>query len=232
MKRFYKTVSGASDADGWRIFLDGKPIRTPGKAELRVPTGPLAEALAFEWDAQTETIDPKSMPLNRFANTVIDGVAHARTAVVDEIAAYGETDLICYRAVEPMALVLRQQEIWNPFIVWAQQSLGAQLDVADGIVHLSQSRDALLALKDAIDAASNWQLAPLHTIVSITGSLVIGLALLSGRITAEAAWYAGLLDELFQAELWGEDDAAAAVRAARLADIQDAARFLALLRSN
>jgi chaperone required for assembly of F1-ATPase len=232
LKRFYKTVSGASDGLGWRIFLDGKPIRTPGKSDLRVPFGPLAEALAFEWDAQKETINPKNMPLNRFANTVIDGIAKKRAAVVAEIAQYGASDLLCYRALEPAELVLRQQAVWDPLVDWAEQQLGAQLQIADGIMHQAQTPEAVLALQDAVEARSNWQLAPLHSMVTITGSLVIGLALLSGNLTAGDAWEAGQLDELFQAELWGEDATAAGIRALRRADLEDAARFAALVRGH
>lgn len=232
MKRFYKTVSGVSDAEGWSILLDGRPIRTPAKSLLRVPSGPLAEHIAFEWDAQRETIDPKTMPLTRLANTVLDGVTPKRDSVVAEIAAYGESDLICYRATDPPELVVRQAAAWNPLIDWAEQRLSAQLVVTDGILHQKQSAEALLALKDAVEACSDWQLAPLHMMVSITGSLVIGLALLAGRLGVDEAWAAGQLDELFQAERWGEDAEAAAVRLARQADLAHAASFLSFLRPN
>ncbi len=232
MKRFYKTVSTAHDDAGWRVLLDGKPIRTPGKAEALVPTAALADALAAEWDAQTETINPKTMPLTRFANTVIDGVAAQRDAVAAEIAQFGESDLICYRAHEPAALAARQQDAWAPLVDWAAQALGAPLIVTQGIMHQSQPPEALAALKAAVSAQGNWQLAPLHAMVSITGSLVIGLALLAGRLTPEQAFAAGHLDELFQAEHWGEDAQAAEIRALRRADLDAAARFAALARHN
>jgi chaperone required for assembly of F1-ATPase len=232
MKRFYKTVSANSSEQGWHLLLDGKPVRTPKKAELMVPSGALAEAIAHEWYAQTDVINPKLMPLTRLANTVLDGVMQNRAAVVAEITGFGETDLLCYRATDPPPLVQRQSDSWDPLLDWAEQQFGAKLLVTHGIVHQPQPMPAVAALGDAVNACSAWQLAPLHMAVSITGSLVIGLALLSGRVTAEAAWSAGLLDELFQADLWGEDAEAAAVRAARLSYLHDAARFMACLRSN
>jgi chaperone required for assembly of F1-ATPase len=232
MKRFYSTVSADSSELGWHLLLDGKPVRTPKRQTLVVPSGALAEAIAFEWYGQTDTIDPKSMPLTRLANTVLDGVVPNRAAVVAEILAFCETDLLCYRAAEPPQLVQRQSDSWNPLLDWAKHQFGAELVVTQGIVHRPQPVTAVGALRNAVTDCSVWQLAPLHMAVSITGSLVIGMALLSAQVTPEQAWAAGLLDELFQAELWGEDAEAAALRTARLSDLQDAARFLSLLRSN
>ncbi len=230
MKRFYETVSTAHDGAGWRVLLDGKPIRTPGKADMQVPTAALGEALAAEWDAQTASINPKTMPLTRFANTVIDGVTAQREAVAAEIAQFGESDLICYRAAEPAALAARQQDIWTPLVDWAGQTLGARLHITQGILHQPQTPETLAALRAAVFAQGTWQLAPLHAMVSITGSLVIGLALLAGRLTPEQAFAAGQLDELFQAEHWGEDVDAANVRALRRADLDAAACFARLAR--
>jgi chaperone required for assembly of F1-ATPase len=229
LKRFYKTVSTASASDGWRILLDGKPIRTPAKSFLVVPTSALAQALAGEWDAQIGTVNPHAMPLNRTANTILDRIAGNRDAVVSEIANYGETDVICYFAEAPDDLVARQQTQWEPLLVWVRETLHVELKTSVGIMHQPQHTNAIQKLHMAVAACPDWQLAALHTIVSISGSLVIGLALLAGRLTVEQAWAAGQVDELFQVEFWGEDRFAAKNRADRLADLTSAAAFLRLL---
>jgi chaperone required for assembly of F1-ATPase len=232
VKRFYKSVAIANFANGWRILLDSKPIRTPAKSFLVVPTVALAQALAGEWDAQIGTVNPHAMPLNRTANTILDRIAGNRGTVVAEIAKYGETDVICYFADAPDDLVARQQAQWAPLHVWARETLKAGLKTSVGIMHQPQDADAIQQMQAAVTACTDWQLAPLHTIVSISGSVVIGLALLAGRLTVEQAWTAGQVDELFQLEFWGEDHFAAKNRADRLADLASAARFLSLLLLN
>jgi chaperone required for assembly of F1-ATPase len=232
MKRFYKSASIESIESGWRVLLDGRPIRTPKKSSLVVPTAALADALADEWRMQDGIVEPSTMLLNRTANTIIDHIVEHRDAVIAEIAKFGATDLICYFADEPEELIVRQRYVWLPLIDWARDVIGARLKCGHGVQHLAQNPEAICALNKTVSALSNWQLAPLHIMVSISGSLVIGLALLRGRLTVAEAWAAGQVDELFQAEMWGEDDFAAKNRADRLADLAAAARFASLLPVN
>ncbi|MCH8685994.1 ATP12 family chaperone protein [Pedomonas mirosovicensis] len=231
MKRFYKQVSIAPTEGGYQIHLDGRPVRTPSKAVLVVPGKALAEAVAQEWDAQVETIEPAAMPLTRHANTVLDRVALHRDAVVEEIARYGETDLICYRAEWPTELAERQCRTWDPLVDWARRRYDVSLTTVSGIMHQPQGDETLERLTRSVESLSDWQLAPLHTLTTITGSLVIGLALLEGEVSPEQAWEAGQLDELFQAEKWGEDELAVKAHEARRVDLLSAARFLELLRA-
>lgn len=231
MKRFYKSVAIAAADGGYQIHLDGRPVRTPSKALLTVPGKALAEALAQEWDAQVETIDPAAMPLTRHANTVLDRVTPQRAEVVGEISRYAENDLVCYRADWPADLAERQARAWDPLIDWARRRYDVNLCTIKGIMHRPQTEDALKRLHQAVEALQDWQLAPLHTITTITGSLVIALALLEGELAAEAAFDAGQLDELYQVEKWGEDSLAQKARENRRTDLLAAARFLELLRA-
>lgn len=230
MKRFYKQVSVAAAEGGFQIHLDGRPVRTPAKHLLTIPSIALAEAIAAEWDAQAENIEPANMPLTRHANTVLDRVAAHRDAVVTEIARFGESDVICYRADWPTDLAAAQSAAWDPFVAWARTRYDVSLACTQGIIHTPQSADAITRLHHAVDAMSDWQLAPLHTITTITGSLVIALAVAEGQASKEEAWQAGQLDELFQIEKWGDDPLAAKARAARQTDLEAAARFLELLK--
>ena len=231
MKRFYKSVSVAPTDGGYQIHLDGRPVRTPSKALLVVPSKALAEAIAQEWDAQVETIEPAAMPLTRHANTVLDRVTPQREMVTDEISRYGGNDLVCYRAEWPTDLAERQAATWDPLIDWTRRRYDASLSIVQGIMHRPQSEEALARLSQAVNALDDWQLAPLHTITTITGSLVIALALLDGEITPEAAFEAGQLDELYQIEKWGEDSLAQKARETRRVDLLSAANFLELLRA-
>lgn len=231
MKRFYKSVSVAAADGGYQIHLDGRPVRTPSKALLVVPAKALAEAIAHEWDAQVETIEPAAMPLTRHANTVLDRVTPQRAMVTDEISRYGESDLVCYRAEWPTDLAERQATSWDPLIDWARRRYDVNLCTVQGIMHRPQAEDALQRLTQAVEALEDWQLAPLHTITTITGSLVIGLALLEGEVSPQAAFEAGQLDELYQVEKWGEDALAQKARETRRVDLLSAARFLELLRA-
>lgn len=231
MKRFYKSVAVAPVENGYQIHLDGRPVRTPSKTLLTIPAKALAEAVAQEWDAQTETIEPAAMPLTRHANTVLDRVTTQRANVVGEISRYGENDLVCYRADWPTDLAERQAATWDPLIEWARRRYDASLGIVQGIMHRPQGEEALKRFAQAVDALDDWHLAPLHTITTITGSLVIALALLEGEITAEAAFDAGQLDELYQVEKWGEDSLARKARESRRTDLLAAARFLELLRA-
>lgn len=222
MKRFYKDVSVGADADGFAVLLDGKPVKTPARNNLRLPTRALAEAVAAEWAGQGETVLAVSMPLLRLSNTVIDGVAANRDEVVNAILRFGENDLLCYRAHQPPDLAARQSEGWDPLLAWARQRLSVNMRVVDGITHADQSPDAIAALREAMTGYEAFTLGGLHVVASITGSLVLGLAVTEGHISGARAFELSRIDETYQAEKWGAD-AEAAKRATALAHELDKA---------
>lgn len=231
MKRFYRTVAVGSVADGFTITLDGKPIRTPRKLAFAVSSRALAEAVAREWDEQGETLAPAAMRLGRLANTAIDLVAGQREQVIRQVAAYAETDLLCYRAVEPPELVARQAAIWDPLLDWLAATHGARLVATAGVTPQRQDERALLAVAAAVAAFDSFSLTALHMATAAAGSVVIGLALAAGRLDAASAAEAALIDDVWQIERWGADtEAVRRVEAAR-ADIAAAAAFLALCRA-
>jgi len=208
-KRFWKEVAVEAAADGgFRILLDGRPVKTPGKRELAPPRADLAEAVAAEWRAQEGYLDPATMPLTRLANSVIDGVAERFDEVADDAARYAGTDLLCYRAVAPERLVARQTETWDPLLDWIEDAFGARLLVAEGIVHVAQDDEALARLRAALTRFDAWRLAGFHTLTTLTGSFVVALAIAEGRLPADAAWDVAHLDEAWNAELWGRDEEA------------------------
>jgi chaperone required for assembly of F1-ATPase len=226
VRRFYREASvGQSGA----ILLDGRPVKTPGRRDLAAPTGALAEAIADEWNAQDQRIDPRAMPLTGLANAAIDRVAPEFEAFARGLAAYGETDLVCYRAEGPAALAARQSELWDPILGWAQQRYDAVFELAIGVMHMPQPPETLARLKAAVAARDPFALAGLSPPATISGSLLIALALAEGAISLDQAWAAATLDEQWQAEQWGEDSDAAAALANRRRDFAAAARFLALL---
>lgn len=235
-KRFYKTAMAAADLDdrsglsGFVVALDGRPLRTPKKALLRLPSQALADAIAGEWAAQDERIRPHSMPLTALACTAFDLVRPRRAEAVAEIAAYGETDLVCYRADQPPDLVARQQAAWQPLLDWAVLTFDAPLAVTMGVLPTPQPATAVGALSRAVAAHDDLELAALATTVKASASLIIGLALSHGRLSAAGAFEAAELDESFQIEKWGEEPAAAERRELIRAELEAAARFLALLR--
>lgn len=229
MKRLYTRVETRVADRGWDIALDGKPMRTPGKNEFVVPSAALAAAIAAEWDAQREEIRPATMPVTRLAATAIDWTAAQRDLVVDEIAKYAATDLVCYRADHPPGLAARQQAVWQPLVDWARLRYDAALAVTTGIIPATQSPATLRAFGAIVAAQDDFRLTALHTLTAASGSLVIALALTEGRLDAEAAFAASQLDETFQIEAWGEDVDAAVRRRALAADIAAAAGFIALL---
>ncbi len=229
MKRVYKSVATRSTGDGWGVTLDGRPLRTPARRELRVPSEPLAAAIAAEWDAQHPDIRPETMPLTRLATTAIDRATEKRSEIAAEVANYAETDLVCYRANHPAALAARQEAAWQPLIDWAAGRYDAGLAVTAGILPLTQSPASLKAYAAVVAALDDFRLTALQAATAACGSLVIALALLEGRLDAEAAFGVSQLDETFQIEAWGEDAEATRRRAALAEDIQAAARFLDLL---
>jgi chaperone required for assembly of F1-ATPase len=222
MKRFYKDVSVAPSDGGFAVLLDGRPVKTPARNTLVLPTEKLASAIAAEWRMQGDDVVATSMPLLRLANTVIDGVAVNRESVISAILRFGENDLTCYRAHQPPDLVARQREGWDPLLAWARQRWGAGLQITDGITHLDQPLEALAALRQAMAGYDPFTLAGLHVIASIAGSLVLGLAVVEGEISGAHAFALSRIDETYQAEKWGED-AEAAKRATALAHELDKA---------
>ena len=229
MKRFYKQAVSLPAAGGVAIELDGRPIKTPARAALLVPTEELAEAIAAEWNGQGEEIDPRTMPLTGLANAAIDRVAPDQAAFAAGIAAYGESDLLCYRADGPQLLVARQQAQWDPLLAWARQRYGIDFAIATGVIHRPQPEATVARLAAEVAIRDPFRLAALSPLVTISGSLVIALALAEGEIRLDTAWVAASLDEAWQAEQWGEDSLATAALAARQQDFEAAYRFLTLL---
>jgi chaperone required for assembly of F1-ATPase len=231
MKRFYKNADPVREAGGYGIVLDGRPVKTPGKRALIVPSEALAAAIAEEWNAQEDEVRPPTMLLTRLATTTADRVATQREAVVHETAKYAETDLVCYRAAHPPALAARQHAAWQPLIDWAVLRYDAALTVTTGVIPRSQSAASVRALTAAVAELDNFTLTALHIATAACGSLVIALALLEGRLEARDAFAASQLDESFQIEAWGEDCEQAGRRRALSADIEAASRFVLLLRA-
>lgn len=229
MKRFWKAAAHVRDDGGWRIELDGKPVRTPKRALLTLPSEPLALAVTDEWNAQGETVDPRAMPLTGLANAAVDHVQPDPSAFAARLAVYGESDLVCYRAEAPADLAARQAEAWDTFLAFARSRYDAPLRVTAGISHVPQDAAALAHLAAALQAMDAYRLAAMQPLVTIAGSLVIALALAEGDVDADAAFAASHLDELYQVEKWGDDAEATAMRAARREAFAAAARFLSLL---
>jgi chaperone required for assembly of F1-ATPase len=229
MKRFYKTAGTVPAAGGRGVALDGRLVKSPGKRDLVVPSAALAAAVAAEWDAQQGEIRWETMPLTRLAGAAVDGSAQ-REAIVHQVAHYAGTDLVCYRASHPPALVARQHVVWQPLIDWAAERYGAPLMVTRGVIPAIQPAASLAAFAAAVAVHDDYALTALHAATAACGSLVIALALLEGRVDAGEAFAASQLDESFQIEAWGEDVEEAQRRAALAADIAAAARFVRLLR--
>lgn len=226
-RRFYKAARAGPAEGGFGLFLDGKLVRTPARRPLVVPWLRVAEALAGEWDRQGERIDPAEMPFTRIVNAAIDHVDQASDAVRAEVVKYAGSDLICYRAEAPGSLVAAQLRAWNPLVAWALNELGAPLDVATGIMHVTQPDVAIAAIAGAVAPFGGLALAALSTVATVTGSAVVALAVARGRLTAEEAWAAAIVDEEWQASQWGRDELAAAARAMRWREVEAAALILA-----
>ncbi|MER2509957.1 MAG: ATP12 family protein [Amaricoccus sp.] len=228
--RVWTVVSVAETPAGHAVLLDGRPLRTPAKLELTVASAALARAIAAEWDAVTDRIAPELMPFTRAANTALDRVARERELVIDAIAAYGESDLLCYRAEEPEDLRRQQDAAWDPWLAWAAAELDAPLTVVGGIIHQPQPPASLAALRREVARHDALELTALHELVTLSGSLVLGLAVARGAIDAAAAWGLSRLDELWQAELWGADDEAEEAAAVKSLAFAQAETLLRLLR--
>jgi chaperone required for assembly of F1-ATPase len=226
VKRFYARATATADG---AILLDGKPVRTPGRSPLALPTPALAGAVADEWNAQGERVDPRSMPLTGLANAAIDRIATAHAAFADGLAAYGESDLLCYRAERPEALVVRETAAWDPILAWARQRYDVDFTITAGIIHAPQPQQTLRRLGEAVRTRGAFALAGLSPLVTVGGSLLVALALAEGAIDLETAWQAATLDEQWQIETWGDDAEAVKALESRRADFEAGYRFLNLL---
>ena len=234
-RRFYEQVSIEEGEGGHGVQLDGRPVRTPARRLLAAPTRGLAEVLAAEWRAQREVIDPANMPVTRLANSIIDGVADAPAPVAAEVEKYLASDLVFYRAASPEGLVALQSAAWDPLLDWARDALGARFVCTAGLAFVPQPEAALKAARAAIprDAANTddlWRLGALHVITTLTGSALIALAVLNGRLSSEEAWAAAHVDEDWNMDFWGRDEHALERRAFRFAEMQAAATVLEALR--
>ncbi|WP_374435964.1 ATP12 family chaperone protein [Tabrizicola sp.] len=227
-RRFWTTASAVPVEGGFTVQLDGRPVRTPLKSPLVLPTLALAEAVAFEWQAQEGTVKPETMPFTRMANSAVDKVKPQFVAVADMLAEYGGSDLLCYRAEGPAELVARQAEEWDPLLDWASAELGAALRTTTGVMPVTQPESSLAALRSLVHGFGAFQLAAFHDLVAITGSLVLAMAVTRGRIDVAEAWRLSRIDEDWQIALWGEDEEAAEVAARKRADLVQADRFFTL----
>jgi chaperone required for assembly of F1-ATPase len=226
MKRFWKVVS----VDAERLVrLDERPVRTPGRGALALPSDALADAIAEEWRAVGDTIDPRAMPLTGLANAAIDRVMPDPAAFAAGIAAYAESDLLCYRAESPTELVALEAAAWDPLLAWARERYDVHFECVSGIMHRAQPAATIARLREAVASRPPFALVAMQPMVTITGTLVGALALAEQAITADALWTAATVDETWQAEQWGEDALALEAREARRRDFDAAVRFLGLL---
>ena len=230
-KRFWDDASVEAVADGFTVKLDGRSVKTPAKALLVTPTQAMAEAAAMEWRAQDDEVNPLSMPITRSINASIDKVAIQPFEVVEMLAAYGDADLTCYRAEQPEALKARQSAAWDPLLEWTAKRFGAQLRQHPGVMHHGQSQDTLDKLKTPLALMSAFELTAMHDLISLSGSLVIGLAASEGHCTPQDLWNLSRIDEDWQIEQWGDDEEASELAAEKCASFYHAAHFLDLARA-
>lgn len=208
MKRFWETTEVSRVEGGYTALLDGRRIMTPNKNPLVVPTQALAEQIALEWDAQVEKVDPLTMPFTRMSNSAMEKVRPQQAEVAEMLSAYGDSDLLCYRADHPDPLVRRQADLWDPMLDWAADRFGVRLSVRSGVMHIAQDADALALLRALVHAMDEYHLAAFHDLVSMTGSLILGLAAADGAHPPEQLWALSRLDETWQEEQWGPDEEA------------------------
>ena len=229
VKRFYKEVS-CSETDGlFSVALDGRPVRTPSRSLLALPSRPLMASICDEWRAQAEWILPDSMPLTRLANSAIDGVTEQMEEVRQALIAFAGSDLLCYRVETPQELALKQAEAWDPVLDWVETRFGARFVTGTGVGHVVQPQDSINILSEHLAGKSAFELAPLHVMTSLTGSLFLALAVAENRLDVEQAWAAAHVDEDWQMAQWGEDEEAMSRRDRRFEDFRSAADFLRLL---
>lgn len=228
-KRFWTSAEARATDQGFGVALDGRPVRTPAKTVLSVPSEALAARIAQEFDAQTDRIDPRTMPFTRTANAAIDKVMIQHAEVADMLADYGDSDLLCYRADAPDELVGRQKAIWDPLLDWAETELGVRLETRVGIMHAAQDPAAVAHLRRQVHEMTAFELAAFHDLVAISGSLIIGFAAKAGAKPIEELWTASRVDELWQQEQWGEDEEAMEMAEYKKAAFLHASEFMRLL---
>lgn len=229
-RRFWKQAEARGVDGGWEIALDGRPVRTPGKHALILPTHALAAAIADEWDAQNDVIDPNAMPLTRAANSAVEKVAPQFSGVAAMLADYGATDLLCYRAEQPEILAVMQSEAWDPLIDWAGSCLNAPLLVTKGVIPIAQPDESIARLRQEVERLDGFALTALHDLVTLPGSLILGLAVIRGRLTAIEAHRLSRVDEDYQAGIWGQDEDAMSAAETRLVAMITAENFHMLAR--
>jgi chaperone required for assembly of F1-ATPase len=230
-KRFYKTAAATEDGqNSYAVLLDGKKINTPARKQLAAPTHALAQALAAEWNAQKDDIDPASMPLTRLAHAAIDAVDAKPAEVAAEIEKYLGSDLVFYRAETPAGLVERQAQAWDPVLAWAHDKLGARFVLGQGVMHVTQPAEAIAAMRKTIPT-DTWRLAAIASTTTLTGSALLALALAEGALHADAVWVAAHVDEEWQMSQWGRDELALERRDYRRAEFDAAAKVLRLTRT-
>ncbi|MEZ5753927.1 MAG: ATP12 family protein [Paracoccaceae bacterium] len=227
-KRFWTEARAEDCEGGFTVRLDGRGVKTPAKVPLVVPTRAMAQAIAAEWDAQVGEVKPETMPVTRAANSAIDKIVPQRVEVVEIVAAYGASDLLCYRATGPEALIARQAEGWDGVLDWVAGAMGARLVVTQGVIPVAQPAEAVAALRAQVAGLTAFQLAAFHDLVAISGSLVLALAVIHGRLSPDAAWRLSRIDESWQVEQWGEDEEAAAMEAGKRVAFGEASRFFSL----
>jgi len=227
-KRFWKTAKAVAAQDGFAVQLDSRPVRTPAKAPLILPSKAMAEAVATEWDAQEEKVNPLTMPVTRGANAAIDKVRTQRGEVIALLAEYGDSDLLCYRAAGPEDLVVLQAKAWDPMLDWAADTFGARLFVGQGVMHVAQRPEALQSLRAELTKLSDFELAAAHDLISLSGSLVLALAVMHDAMEPDEAWGASRVDEEFQISQWGRDEEAEEASQIKRQAFLNAARFYGL----
>lgn len=231
IKRFWTDVTVEAEEGGFAVRLDGRAVKTPGKRAVIMPTEAMAKVVAAEWAAQEEEIKPLAMPATRTVNSALDKVSVQHGAVADMLAAYGDSDLLCYRADTPQRLIERQAAAWDPLLDWAAETLEARLSPRTGVMHAPQDAAALANLSAQTHALSAFELAAFHDLVSISGSLVLGFAVARAHLGASDAWNLSRLDEDWQSEQWGKDDEAEELAALKKADFLHAAHMFTLCRA-
>ncbi|WGW05255.1 ATP12 family chaperone protein [Tropicibacter oceani] len=228
-KRFWQNTEINPVEGGFTVLLDGRGVKTPAKTPLIVPTEALAREIAAEWQAQQDKVNPKTMPFTRTANSALDKVATQHAEVADMLAAYGDADLLCYRADHPQELVQRQIEAWDPMLDWAETALGARLEPRSGVIHAPQAPQALTHLARQVHDLNPFALAAFHDLVSMTGSLVLGFAAAHDHLPADQIWQLSRIDETWQEEQWGEDEEATALAVHKRGEFLHASRFFRLV---
>ena len=227
-KRFWKEAKVAEVEGGFRVELDGRPVKTPAKTEVILPTRALGEAIAAEWDAQIEEVDPTKMPFTRMANSALDKVATQHDEVAEMLAEYGGTDLLCYRATSPAELIDRQAAAWDPLLDWAFDEMGTRLATGAGVMHVAQDQAALDILAARVHEMNNFKLSGFHDLVGISGSLVLAFAAAFNQQEIDAIWALSRIDETWQEEQWGVDEEAAEQAAVKKSEFLHAKSFFDL----